>query len=92
MAASPKSAFIFFIRQLHRSFAIGLFQPVITLYIVNDLGIDPVALSYIMTTMFVTMIIVAIPSGKLIDKIGRKKPLIIAGVASHSLGSSPSLG
>jgi MFS family permease len=35
-----------------------------------------------MTAMFVTMIIVAIPSGKLIDKVGRKVPLIIAGVAS----------
>jgi MFS family permease len=78
----PRSAFIFFISNFISSFAIGLFQPVITLYVVNDLGIDPVALSYIMTTMFVTMILVAIPSGKLIDKIGRKKPLIIAGVAS----------
>jgi MFS family permease len=78
----PRSAFIFFVSNFISSFAIGLFQPVITLYIVNDLGIDPVALSYIMTTMFVTMILVAIPSGKLIDKIGRKKPLIIAGVAS----------
>ena len=78
----PRTAFIFFISNLFSSFAIGLFQPVITLYAVNDLHIDPVALSYIMTAMFVTMIIIAIPSGKLIDKIGRKKPLIIAGLAS----------
>ena len=78
----PRAAFVFFVANLFGSFAIGLFQPVITLYTVNDLGIDPVAFSYIMTAMFVTMIIVAIPSGKLIDKIGRKKPLIIAGVAS----------
>ncbi|MFA5868571.1 MAG: MFS transporter [Candidatus Bathyarchaeia archaeon] len=78
----PRAAFVFFVSNLFSSFAIGLFQPVVTLYTVNDLGIDPVAFSYIMTAMFVTMIIVAIPSGKLIDKIGRKKPLIIAGVAS----------
>ena len=78
----PRTAFVFFVANLISSFAIGLFQPVITLYIVNDLGIDPVALSYIMTAMFVTMIIVAIPSGKLIDRIGRKKPLIIAGFTS----------
>ncbi len=78
----PRDAFIFFIAHLFTNFAIGLFQPVMTLYIVNDLGIDPVALSYIMTAMFVTMIIIAIPSGKLIDKIGRKKPLILAGLAS----------
>jgi MFS family permease len=78
----PRDAFIFFIAHLFTNFAIGLFQPVMTLYIVNDLGIDPIALSYIMTAMFVTMIIIAIPSGKLIDKIGRKKPLLIAGLAS----------
>jgi len=78
----PRAAFMFFVSNLFASFAIGLFQPVYTLYAVNDLGIDPVALSYVMTAMFVTMIIVAIPSGKLIDKAGRKVPLIIAGVAS----------
>jgi MFS family permease len=78
----PRSAFIFFISKFISSFAWGLFLPFITLYVVNDLGIDPVALSYIMTAMFMTMILVAIPSGKLIDKIGRKKPLIIAGVVS----------
>jgi MFS family permease len=78
----PRDAFVFFVSNLFGSFAIGLFQPVIALYMVNDLRIDPVALSYIMTTMFVTMIVVAIPSGKLIDRIGRKKPLIIAGLAS----------
>jgi MFS transporter, DHA1 family, multidrug resistance protein len=74
----PRTAFIFFISQIISSFAIGLFQPVITLYAVNDLGIDPVSFSYIMTVMFVTMIAVAIPSGKLIDKVGRKIPLVIS--------------
>jgi MFS family permease len=78
----PKSAFILFVANCVASFAIGLFQPVITLYIVGDLGIDAVSFSYLMTIMFVTMIIVAIPSGKLIDKIGRKTPIIIAGIAS----------
>jgi MFS family permease len=78
----PRTALVFFVANFASSFAIGLFQPVITLYIVDDLRIDPVALSYIMTTLFVSMIIIAIPSGKLIDRIGRKKPLIIAGMAS----------
>jgi len=78
----PSSAFVLFIANCISSFAIGLFQPVMILYIVDDLGIDAVALSYLMTIMFVTMIVVAIPSGKLIDKIGRKKPIIIAGLAS----------
>jgi MFS family permease len=78
----PRSAFFFFVSNLFASFAIGLFQPVMTLYTVDDLGIDPVSLSYIMTVMFVTMIIVAIPSGKFIDRAGRKIPLVVAGAAS----------
>ncbi len=78
----PHEAFMFFVANLFCSFAVGLFQPVVTLYAVGDLGIDPVAFSYIMTAMFVTMIVIAIPSGKLIDRAGRKIPLIIAGVAS----------
>jgi MFS family permease len=74
----PSSAFIFFITNIVASFGIGLFQPVMTLYIIDDLGIDAVSFSYIMTAMFVTMILVSLPSGKLIDKIGKKKPIIIA--------------
>ncbi|MEM2105533.1 MAG: MFS transporter [Candidatus Bathyarchaeia archaeon] len=33
---------------------------------------------YVMITLFICMIILAFPSGKLLDKVGRKKPLILA--------------
>jgi MFS family permease len=33
---------------------------------------------YVMTTLFLWMVISAIPAGKLIDKVGRKNPLIIS--------------
>jgi MFS family permease len=74
----PASAFVLFVVNIFTSFTIGLFQPVLTLYIINDLGIDAISFSYLMTILFVTMIILAIPAGKLIDKIGKKKPLLIA--------------
>lgn len=72
----PRSAFVLFVVNVIVSFAIGLFQPILTLWIIEDLGISAVAFSYIMASMFITMIVLAIPAGKMIDKIGKKKPLI----------------
>jgi len=74
----PRSAFVLFIVNVIVSFAIGLFQPILTLWIIDDLGVSAVAFSYIMASMFITMIILAIPAGKLIDKIGKKKPIIVS--------------
>jgi MFS family permease len=74
----PRSAFVLFLANAMMSFIIGMFQPVFTLYIIRDLGIGEVAFSYLMTVLFVTMIILAIPSGKIIDKVGKKKPLMAA--------------
>lgn len=37
---------------------------------------------YVMITLFICMIILAFPSGKLLDKVGRKKPLILSHVLS----------
>ena len=74
----PRSAFVLFVANTMTSFIIGTFQPVFTLYIIKDLGIGEVPFSYIMTALFVSMIVLAIPSGKIIDKVGKKKPLIAA--------------
>jgi len=72
----PQAAFILFLVNIVINFSSGLFQPVLTLYIVKDLGISEVQLSYIMTMMPVSMILLAIPSGKLIDLVGKKKPIM----------------
>jgi MFS family permease len=37
---------------------------------------------YVMITLFMCMIFLAFPSGKLLDKVGRKKPLILAHILS----------
>jgi len=72
----PKAAFILFIVDIIISFTSGLFQPILALYIVKDLNISELHLSYIMTALPVSMIILALPSGKLIDVIGKKKPIM----------------
>jgi len=72
----PRGAFILFLVNIMTSFTVGLFQPVFTIYIIEDLGIGEVAFSYILTTLFVSMIFLALPCGMLIDKIGKKKPLM----------------
>ena len=74
----PQAAFVLFLVDIVINFTSGLFMPIMTLYIVKDLGISEVQLSYIMTALPVSMIILAIPSGKLIDKIGKKKPIMAA--------------
>ena len=74
----PRSAFILFLSSIAVSFTTGLFQPIFSIWIVEDLGIGKLAYSYIMAAMFITMIILAIPAGKLIDKIGKKKPILLA--------------
>lgn len=72
----PRGAFILFLIGIAWSFTAGLFAPLFTLYILDDLGIDYVAFSYIMTTLFVSTIIMSLPSGKLIDRVGKKKPIM----------------
>lgn len=57
-------------------FSINIILPVLAFYIIDDLHIGEVNYSYLMTVLFVTMIAVSLPSGKIIDKIGKKKPLI----------------
>ena len=74
----PRGAFVLFLVFIVTSFTFGMFQPVFTLYVLDDLGIDYVSFSYIMTALSVSMIILALPSGKIIDKVGKKKPLMAA--------------
>ncbi|MBN1683361.1 MFS transporter [Candidatus Bathyarchaeota archaeon] len=74
----PKTAFILFLVDVVMSFAIQMFMPIFVLYIIEDLLITEIQLSWIMASLFITMIIFAIPGGKLIDIIGKKKPIIFS--------------
>lgn len=73
----PTAAFALFLINVITSFTSGLFQPVLTLYIVQDLGIGMVELSYIMTALPVSMILLALPAGKLVDRIDKRVPIML---------------
>jgi MFS family permease len=74
----PGSAFVLFVGQFIMSFSIAIFQPIMVLYVVEDLGISEMGWSIILTALFVSMILLSIPAGKLIDRIGRKPPMLAA--------------
>jgi MFS family permease len=72
----PKDAFALFTNKVGTSFSAGIMMPVSTLFIIDDLGISELELSIILSSMFVTMILFALPTGKLVDIVGKKKPLL----------------
>ena len=74
----PRSAFILFVAGFVTMFSFSLFQPVLLFWVLDDLGISEVSWAFILTVLFISMIVLAIPCGKLIDKIGKKKPLLLA--------------
>jgi MFS family permease len=53
-----------------------MFNAVMVLYMVNDLGITEVQLSYLVASIGVIMLVLAIPAGKIVDKFGRVRPLL----------------
>ncbi|MFQ6053678.1 MAG: MFS transporter, partial [Candidatus Bathyarchaeia archaeon] len=73
----PRSAFVLFLTGGITMFSIALFQPVLLFWIVYDLGISRVGWSILLTVLFISMIVLAIPCGKLIDRVGKKGPLLL---------------
>jgi MFS family permease len=74
----PSSASILLASNLIGMFSASMIEPLITIYAVEDLGITPIQWSYILIVLFVSMILFALPSGKLIDKAGRGRSLLLA--------------
>jgi len=74
----PRSAFMLFVSQFMMMFGVSVFQPIMVLYVVEDLGISETGWALILTTLFISMIVLSIPSGKLIDRVGKRRPMIAA--------------
>lgn len=72
----PRAAFILFLVDVVMNYTSGLFQPILVLYMVKDLGITELQLSYVWTIFPIAILVFALPAGKLIDKIGKKKPIM----------------
>jgi MFS family permease len=78
----PRSMFFLFAANLIVTFAISLGQLFFSVYAVEGeqsvLNINQIDWALVSTVLFITMIAAAIPIGKLIDKVGRKVPLLIS--------------
>jgi MFS family permease len=74
----PSSTFYLFLSNLLFMFSLSIGQPFFVIYATEVLLIEKFYWSIILTTLFITMIVISLPIGKLIDKVGRKKPLIAA--------------
>jgi DHA1 family multidrug resistance protein B-like MFS transporter len=80
----PRSMFFLFIANLIMTFAVSLGQLFFAVYAVvgekSVLNISQIDWAYVSTVLFISMILVAIPIGKAIDKVGRKIPLLLSQV------------
>lgn len=80
----PRSMFFLFISNLLITFAISLCQLFFAVYAVEGeesvLNLTQIEWAIVQTLLFITMIVAAIPIGKIVDKIGRKIPLLLAHV------------
>jgi MFS family permease len=78
----PRSMFFLFVSSLIMSFAFSLAQVFFAVYAVEGeksvLNISQIDWALVSTVLFLTMIAFAIPIGKLIDRVGRKAPLLLS--------------
>lgn len=74
----PRSMFYLFITGLIGFASFMMVQPFFVVYAVEELGIPESDWWILMTFLSLVIIVFAIPCGKLIDKVGRKKPLLLS--------------
>ncbi|MFQ5950482.1 MAG: MFS transporter [Candidatus Geothermarchaeales archaeon] len=73
-----RSMFFLFLVNLLGSFSFAMVFPYFLLYAVEELGVLEVQWPFVLIVFSITMIVTALPVGKLVDKAGRKKPLLLA--------------
>jgi DHA1 family multidrug resistance protein B-like MFS transporter len=72
----PRSMFYLFLSGVVTTFGFAAVQLNFVLYAKYELLIDETIWPLILTALFVTMIVLAIPMGKIVDKFNRKLPLL----------------
>ena len=72
------SVFYLFLAGVIGTFGFAAAQLYFVVYAVDVLSIDEAVWPLILTALFVTMIVMAVPMGKLVDKLNRKIPMLIA--------------
>jgi len=63
----------------------AIFNTSFIFFMVQDLGITELQISYLGAIIGVFVILLAIPSGKVIDRVGRKKPLLLGFLLSFAI-------
>ena len=74
----PKSMFYLFLSGAIMMFGVAAVQTYLVVYAVNVLQVDPAIWAYVLMALPVTMIVASIPIGKVVDKINRKVPILVA--------------
>jgi len=72
----PRSMFYLFLAFAVMIFGVAMVQLYLVVYAVRTLGIDGTMWPLILTVLFITMIVLAVPVGKAVDKINRKMPIL----------------
>ena len=73
----PRTALTLLITNIIFGVPNAMLNVVIVFWITKDLGISPANLPLLVSIISISMIIFALPIGKLVDKIGKKKPLLL---------------
>ena len=74
----PRSTFYLFVSFLLGGFSFAMIQTFTVIYAVEDLGLTRPDWSIVLMFLFVAMIVLSIPIGKLVDRAGRKIPLLLS--------------
>jgi DHA1 family multidrug resistance protein-like MFS transporter len=76
----PRSMFYLFLSMVVITFGFASVNLYIVVYAVEELLIDPAIWPMILTALFITMIVLSIPVGKIVDKVSRKPPILVASI------------
>jgi len=74
----PRAMFYLFLSGVVMMFGVAAVQLYLVDYAVNILQVDKAVWAYVLTALPITMIILAVPIGKIVDKINRKIPILVA--------------
>ena len=74
----PRSMLYLFVAMTFGTFSIAMIQPFFVVYALDVLHISEADWPLALTLLFIMMIAASLPVGKLIDKFGRKIPLLMA--------------
>jgi len=72
----PRTVLVIFLIQIIFIVPNSMFNVSFVFYIIDELGIAPVNLAYVFSILSVSIVLLAIPCGKMVDKYGTRKALL----------------